>query len=83
MAKGGGALHMRMRGNERDAMVEVQDSGSGIAPEHRARISSLTSPLKRAARAWDWLSPRASSRSTAATGSKPVSLACQVVETTG
>ncbi len=29
---------MRVKGTEREALVEVQDSGSGIPPEHRARI---------------------------------------------
>ncbi|HEY0092881.1 MAG TPA: ATP-binding protein, partial [Archangium sp.] len=38
MAKGGGALHVRVRGSEQEAVVEVQDSGPGIPPEHRARI---------------------------------------------
>ncbi len=38
MAKGGGDLHVRVKGTEREAVVEVQDSGPGIPPEHRARI---------------------------------------------
>ena len=38
MAKGGGTVHVRVRGTEREAQVEVQDSGPGIPPEHRARI---------------------------------------------
>ncbi|OJH41042.1 ATP-binding protein [Cystobacter ferrugineus] len=38
MARGGGNLHVRVKGTEREALVEVQDSGPGIPPEHRARI---------------------------------------------
>ncbi len=38
MAKGGGTLYVRVRGTEKEARVEVQDSGPGIPPEHRARI---------------------------------------------
>jgi len=35
---GGGDIHVRVRGTERDALLEVEDSGPGIAPEDRARI---------------------------------------------
>jgi nitrogen fixation/metabolism regulation signal transduction histidine kinase len=38
MAKGGGDLRVRVRGTEREAVVEVQDSGPGIPPEDRARV---------------------------------------------
>jgi two-component system, NtrC family, nitrogen regulation sensor histidine kinase NtrY len=38
MAKGGGDLRVRVRGSDQEAVVEVQDSGPGIPPEHRARI---------------------------------------------
>lgn len=34
----GGALRVRVRGTDTDAIVEVEDSGPGIPPEHRARI---------------------------------------------
>jgi signal transduction histidine kinase len=34
----GGALRVRVKGTETDAVVEVEDSGPGIPPEHRARI---------------------------------------------
>jgi nitrogen fixation/metabolism regulation signal transduction histidine kinase len=36
--QGGGALHVRVRGTEHEAVVEVRDSGPGISAEHRARI---------------------------------------------
>jgi nitrogen fixation/metabolism regulation signal transduction histidine kinase len=38
MAKGGGDLHVRVRGTEREAVVEVQDSGPGIPLEDRAHV---------------------------------------------
>lgn len=34
----GGALRVRVKGTEADAIIEVEDSGPGIPPEHRARI---------------------------------------------
>ncbi|WP_163998596.1 ATP-binding protein [Pyxidicoccus caerfyrddinensis] len=38
MKEKGGALRVRVKGTEADAIVEVEDSGPGIPPEHRARI---------------------------------------------
>jgi two-component system nitrogen regulation sensor histidine kinase NtrY len=38
MAGKGGAVRVRVKGTEADAIVEVEDSGPGIPPEHRARI---------------------------------------------
>jgi nitrogen fixation/metabolism regulation signal transduction histidine kinase len=38
MASKGGALRVRVKGTDTDAIVEVEDSGPGIPPEHRARI---------------------------------------------
>ncbi|XXF80239.1 ATP-binding protein [Myxococcaceae bacterium GXIMD 01537] len=38
MSAQGGALRVRVRGTDTDAIVEVEDSGPGIPPEHRARI---------------------------------------------
>ncbi|NOK21809.1 ATP-binding protein [Corallococcus carmarthensis] len=34
----GGALRVRVKGTDADAIVEVEDEGPGIPPEHRARI---------------------------------------------
>ncbi|MCP3140586.1 ATP-binding protein [Pyxidicoccus xibeiensis] len=34
----GGALRVRVKGTDADAIIEVEDSGPGIPPEHRARI---------------------------------------------
>ena len=36
--QGGGRLHVRVRGTEHEAVVEVRDSGPGISAEHRARL---------------------------------------------
>jgi len=38
MADKGGALRVRVKGTDGDAVIEVEDSGPGIPPEHRARI---------------------------------------------
>ncbi len=38
MAGKGGAVRVRVKGTDAAAIVEVEDSGPGIAPEHRARI---------------------------------------------
>jgi two-component system nitrogen regulation sensor histidine kinase NtrY len=38
MAGKGGTVRVRVKGTEADAIVEVEDSGPGIPPEHRARI---------------------------------------------
>ncbi|QSQ24380.1 HAMP domain-containing protein [Pyxidicoccus parkwayensis] len=38
MKEKGGALRVRVKGTEADAIIEVEDSGPGIPPEHRARI---------------------------------------------
>jgi nitrogen fixation/metabolism regulation signal transduction histidine kinase len=38
MANKGGALRVRVKGTDGDAVIEVEDSGPGIPPEHRARI---------------------------------------------
>ncbi|NMO23365.1 HAMP domain-containing protein [Pyxidicoccus fallax] len=38
MADKGGALRVRVKGIDADAIIEVEDSGPGIPPEHRARI---------------------------------------------
>ncbi len=38
MAGRGGAVRVRVKGTQADAIVEVEDSGPGIPPEHRARI---------------------------------------------
>lgn len=38
MAAKGGAVKVRVKGTDTDAIVEVEDSGPGIPPEHRARI---------------------------------------------
>ncbi|MBJ6761871.1 HAMP domain-containing protein [Myxococcaceae bacterium JPH2] len=38
MAQKGGALRVRVKGTDSDAVIEVEDSGPGIPPEHRARI---------------------------------------------
>jgi nitrogen fixation/metabolism regulation signal transduction histidine kinase len=38
MGAKGGALRVRVKATETDAIVEVEDSGPGIPPEHRARI---------------------------------------------
>lgn len=38
MADKGGALRVRVKATDTDAIVEVEDSGPGIPPEHRARI---------------------------------------------
>jgi signal transduction histidine kinase len=34
----GGSVRVRVKGTETDAIVEVEDTGPGIPPEHRARI---------------------------------------------
>ncbi|NVJ21089.1 MULTISPECIES: ATP-binding protein [Myxococcus] len=34
----GGHLRVRVKGTDADAIIEVEDSGPGIPPEHRARI---------------------------------------------
>ncbi|MBF5042678.1 HAMP domain-containing protein [Aggregicoccus sp. 17bor-14] len=34
----GGDIHVRVRGGERDALLEVEDTGPGVAPEDRAHI---------------------------------------------
>jgi two-component system nitrogen regulation sensor histidine kinase NtrY len=34
----GGTVRVRVKGTQTDAIVEVEDSGPGIPPEHRARI---------------------------------------------
>jgi nitrogen fixation/metabolism regulation signal transduction histidine kinase len=36
--QGGGTLQVRVRGTDGEATLEVQDSGPGISPEHRARL---------------------------------------------
>ncbi|HEX8698362.1 MAG TPA: ATP-binding protein [Myxococcaceae bacterium] len=38
MAGKSGSVRVRVKGTESDAIVEVEDSGPGIPPEHRARI---------------------------------------------
>jgi nitrogen fixation/metabolism regulation signal transduction histidine kinase len=35
---GGGDIHVRVHGTARDALLEVEDSGPGVAPEDRAHI---------------------------------------------